>query len=309
MLKVNFNDFIISNKKQNYITTLIKQSKLKILLHGGVETGKTTLINSIIDNFFSTKDEYTIFRIEQYNDIGINYFRQDVKYFCKHNTKKKKVIIIDNLDFIKESSQHILKNIIETYPKIQYIFSCGNIRKVYESIVSKLYIIQLDILDKYEIKMIIDNYCSQENINIPPDGKNYIIDNYYLNLPSTILNIIKTLGLMDENIDVNLINSISSIVDNNVFIRFFNFLTNQQPKYAVDLLIKVHREYVSIIDLFEMMYLYINTTIELNSCQMNILKILAKYKMYVNIYQEKEIYIYFLTYDIYNEMQKYKNTT
>lgn len=305
---ITFDTYILDNQKKEYIKTLIEKKKLKILINGQTETGKTLLIDCIKESFLNDEN-YTIFKIEQFNDIGINYFRQDVKYFCKYNTTKQKVIIVDNIDYIKECSQHIIKSIIEKYPNIIYIFSCRNIKKVYEPIINTLFIIQLENLSKNETKKVIDIYCQQTNFHIKEDIKNYIIKMYYNKLPSTILNIIKTLKLLKKEHNNETVDLISSALNNSLFKKYFMLLKNDKLSDAINILVDVNMCFVSLIDLFEYLYEYVKEYINIqNEEEMEILKILAKYKLFINVSQEKNIEIYFLTYDIYNEIQKYKDS-
>ena len=302
-----FETFVLDTTQKNYIETLIKHKKLKILVSGETETGKTLFSNCIIENFFD-KEHYTIFKVEQFHDIGINYFRQDVRHFCKYTTPKQKVIVIDNVDYIKECSQFIIKSIIEEYPNILYIFTCKNIRKVYKPIVNQLFTIQLNQLIPNEMKHIMNLYCQKVDLVIEENLKSYIVKTYYNGLPSTILNILKTLTLLKGTPTKLLVDTISSTINNSIFNNYFSLIKKGDLEQAIKTLVNTSLCYVSLIDLFECLYNYTKNHIDIkNEKETPIIKLVAKYKLFINVSQEKNIEIYFLTYDIYNEMQKHKD--
>ena len=307
---VNFNNFIIDDKSKQYISSLITNNMLKLCLIGNIETGKTTLINIIIDTFL-TNDKYEVYKVEQYKDIGINYFRQDVHFFCKSKTIKKKVIVIDNIDIIKECSQHILKCIIETYDNIQFLFACSNITKVYESIIDRIYMIELKQLSTYDDKSnILDIYCHDNEYALQDCAKKYILDNVEYQYPSSYLNVVKTLKILNIKNNNEAIDNINSIISDNIFKEYYNYIRVGKIKEAINVLEEVNNSYVSLIDLLEYLYNYSKIEIKTNEdIFVNVIKIIAEYKIIFNIEYESKIELYFLSYDIHNVFEKHKEKT
>ena len=63
---------------------------------------------------------------------------------------------------------------------------------------------------------------------------------------------------------------------------------------------------VSLVDMVDMLYNYTKTCNEIftEKEKYNIIKIISKYKLLLNIHHENDIELYFITSDIYYELQK-----
>ena len=94
-----FDDFGTDNEVIQMLKTLILIDNLNILLIGDIATGKTTLLNALIREYYKgyTPKEYeeNVLYINSLKEQGINYYRTDVKTFCQtcSNVKNKKKII------------------------------------------------------------------------------------------------------------------------------------------------------------------------------------------------------------------------
>ena len=100
-------DFSIDNDLITTIKTLIDIDNINIMLIGDVSSGKTSLLNSIIYEYYDgyNKNDYqqNILYINSLKEQGINYYRNDVRTFCQTCSTikgKKKIIVLDDIDFI-----------------------------------------------------------------------------------------------------------------------------------------------------------------------------------------------------------------
>ena len=77
-----FNDFDNDNEVIKMIKTLILIDKLNILFIGDIASGKTTLLNALIREYYVdyTPKEYeeNVLYINSLKEQGINYYRTDV---------------------------------------------------------------------------------------------------------------------------------------------------------------------------------------------------------------------------------------
>ena len=85
------------------IRTLIKMDNLNILFYGDSGSGKTSIINSVIREYYKT-DKYNsdnVLILNSLKDQGIQYYRNDVKIFCQTCSlipgKKKIVLLFSNI--------------------------------------------------------------------------------------------------------------------------------------------------------------------------------------------------------------------
>ena len=125
---------ISDNNILHLINTLINLDNLNILLVGDSGTGKTTIINAIINEYYDNKiDKNNILFINSLKEQGISYYRNEVKNFCQTTSVirgKKKIIVLDDIDTINEQSQQVFRNCIDKYShNVHFLCSCINIQK------------------------------------------------------------------------------------------------------------------------------------------------------------------------------------
>jgi DNA polymerase III delta prime subunit len=99
-----FDDFEIDNDVINLLKSLILIDNINILLIGDTASGKTSMLNSLIREYYigyTPKDyDENVLYINNLKEQGINYYRTDVKTFCQtcSNIKnKKKIIVLDEI--------------------------------------------------------------------------------------------------------------------------------------------------------------------------------------------------------------------
>ena len=92
---------------------LLKTDNTNILLSGDYNSGKSTILNTIFEEYFLNipYSDYNnnILYINNISDQGINYYRNDVKNFCQIRCNipgKKKMIIMDDIDLINNWPMH-----------------------------------------------------------------------------------------------------------------------------------------------------------------------------------------------------------
>ena len=117
-----FDDFGKNNDVVKMLKTLIAFDNLNILLAGDIASGKTSLLNALIREYYigSTPKEYAenVLYINSLKEQGINYYRTEVKTFCQTCSmvkNKKKMVILDDIDMINEQSQQVFRNFIDKY--------------------------------------------------------------------------------------------------------------------------------------------------------------------------------------------------
>lgn len=77
-------DFEMDKDFLSLIQALINMDSLNILFVGDVGSGKTTIINAIVKNYFNS-NSYSddVLSINSLKEQGITYYRTDVKTFCQ----------------------------------------------------------------------------------------------------------------------------------------------------------------------------------------------------------------------------------
>ena len=129
----NLDEFTIQNPTISILKNLLTIDLLNLLIIGNNNTGKSTIVK-VIKNLYEPEN---IMVINTLTDQTINYCRNDLKIFCKSTNKykKKKLVIIDDIDFINNQNQQILRNYIDKYSdKINFLCTGKSRQKIIESI-------------------------------------------------------------------------------------------------------------------------------------------------------------------------------
>jgi DNA polymerase III delta prime subunit len=225
------NDFCLDTKLLYVIRTLIDIDYLNILFIGNSSSGKTTLLYAIIREYYNlardaTFPENNILFVNNLKEQGIQYFRNEMKTFCQSRSAihgKKKLVIIDDIDTINEQSQQVFRNYIDKYKQnIHLISVCTNIQKVIESIQSRVHIVQIKMPTKEQIRNIMENIITVENIVMDNAAKDYLL----LSSGSSIrvmINYLEKIHILGQNVSVE---SCKKICSNISFQRFEEFIQN-----------------------------------------------------------------------------------
>ena len=102
------NEFELDDDLNVLLKTLLEMDVLNILFIGESGTGKTSLINSIIREYYHSPNilgNENILYINNLKEQGITYYRVDVKTFCQTPSSisnKKKILVVDDIDLINE---------------------------------------------------------------------------------------------------------------------------------------------------------------------------------------------------------------
>ena len=128
--------FTIQTSIISILKNLIEINLLNLLIIGNNNTGKSTILKAIIKLY--NKEDVMI--VNTLTDQSISYSRTDLKIFCKStNTKKyKKLVILDDIDFINDQNQQILRNYIDKYSNNINFLCTGKCRQKIITTVTKL---------------------------------------------------------------------------------------------------------------------------------------------------------------------------
>jgi DNA polymerase III delta prime subunit len=291
-----FNDFDIDSEIINMLNTLIIMDNLNILLIGDIASGKTSILNAIIKEYYKgfTSKEYeeNVLYINNLKEQGINYYRTDVKTFCQtcSNIKnKKKIIILDDIDIINEQSQQVFRNCIDKYShNVHFISSCSNIQKVIESLQSRFIIIKINALKRENLINIFNKIKINENIDIDDDAKDFII-NISNNTVKILINYMEKFKLLGEKITLNLAVQLCSNISFLTFEEYTNLIKNKQLKEAINLIYNIYDKGYSVMDILDNYFLFVkNTSILTEEQKYNIIPRICKYiTIFHNIHEDE----------------------
>lgn len=291
-----FDNFGTDNEVIQMLKTLILIDNLNILLIGDIATGKTTLLNALIREYYKgyTPKEYeeNVLYINSLKEQGINYYRTDVKTFCQtcSNVKnKKKIVILDDVDFINEQSQQVFRNCIDKYShNVHFISSCSNIQKVIESLQSRFTIIKIKPLKRENFITIINNIKQMENIEIDDDAQDFII-NISNNTVKTIINYMEKFKLLNEKITLNLATQLCSNISFLNFEEYTRLVLEHKITEAIQLIYEIYDKGYSVMDILDNFFIFIKSTHILTEDQKyKIIPCICKYiSIFHNIHEDE----------------------
>ena len=293
---IYFNDFGDDNEIIQILKTLIVMDDLNILLIGDIASGKTSILNALIKEYYgkSTPKEYedNVLYINSLKEQGINYYRTDVKTFCQTCSVikgKKKIIVLDDIDLINEQSQQVFRNCIDKYShNVHFISSCCNIQKVIESLQSRFTILKIKQLKREHLINIISNIKKKENIEIDSDAIDFII-NVSNSTVKIIINYMEKFKLLGEKISLNLAIQLCSNISLLTFKEYTNFIKQNNIKESINLILEIYDKGYSVMDILDNYFLYVkNSDVLTEEQKYNIIPIICKYiTIFHNIHEDE----------------------
>jgi DNA polymerase III delta prime subunit len=291
-----FDDFGNDNEIIQMLKTLILIDNLNILLIGDIATGKTSILNALIREYYKgySQKEYeeNVLYINSLKEQGINYYRTDVKTFCQtcSNVKnKRKIVILDDIDFINEQSQQVFRNCIDKYShNVHFISSCSNIQKVIESLQSRFTIIKIKPLKRENFIQIMNNIKQMENIEIDDDAEDFII-NISNNTVKTIINYMEKFKLLNEKITLNLATHLCSNISFLNFEEYTRLVLNEKIREAIQLMYEIYDKGYSVMDILDNFFIFVKSTNTLTEEQKyKIIPCICKYiSVFHNIHEDE----------------------
>lgn len=291
-----FNDFGIDDEIIKILKTLITMDNLNILLIGDVASGKTSLLNSLIREYYIGRNpkeyEDNIMYINNLKEQGINYYRNDVKTFCQTCSAikgKKKFVVLDDIDLINEQSQQVFRNCIDKFShNVHFISSCSNIQKVIESIQSRLTIIKIKPLQKEQLFKIISKIKTSENITMDAESEEFIV-NISNKTVKILINYMEKFKLVNEHITFNLAVKLCSNISFITFENYTQLIKNKKHNEAIQLIYEIYDKGYSVMDILDNYFLFIkNTEILSEDEKYNVIPIICKYiTIFHNIHEDE----------------------
>jgi DNA polymerase-3 subunit gamma/tau len=302
-------EFALEPAMNQILRTLFEIDDLNILFIGGTGTGKTTILYSIIREYYGLSKtasipETNILFVNTIKEQGINYFRNEMKSFCQSKSSifdKKKMIIIDDIDTVNEQSQQVFRNYIDKYSQnVHFISVCTNIQKVIESIQSRVHILKIQPPNKTDIEATMNYIINRENIRIDEKAKEYLLNISNLSIRSMI-NYLEKIYIFSSNniINYELCIKLCSSISDSLFEEYIDFLRNNNLTDAIKVIYNISDSGYSVIDILDFLFNFIKQTNILDEDQKyRIIPFLCKYITFFHKIHEDTIELALFTNDL-----------
>jgi DNA polymerase III delta prime subunit len=285
---------------------LLKTDNTNILLSGDYNSGKSTILNTIFEEYFLNipYSDYNnnILYINNISDQGINYYRNDVKIFCQIRCNipgKKKMIIMDDIDLINEQSQQVFRSFIDNYSNnVFFIASTSNIQKVIDSLQTRFNILKIEPFKKSSVLKIMNKIKTNESISMDKEAEDFIINisNYNIKL---LIQYMHKCKLINKHIIYQLATDVCCGISFFIFEKYTNYVKERKLGEAIDILLDLYNKGYSIIDIFDGYFLFIKKYDNIDEeSKYKIIKYICKYiSIFYNIHED-EIELSFFTNNI-----------
>ena len=297
-----FNDFETDSEMIEILNTLISIDNLNLLFIGDIGCGKTAFLNAVIREYYKNSYSSTtlnpslyednILHINSLKEQGINYYRNDVKTFCQTCSSvngKKKIIILDDIDFINEQSQQVFRNCIDKYShNVHFIASCSNSQKVIESLQSRFIIIKIKPLQQENLYTIMKKIIKNENMNIDYNAEQFIL-NVCNNTAKILINYMEKFKLLNQHITLELANNVCTNISFHIFQEYTQSIKDKNLTKAISILYNLYDKGYSVMDILDNYFLFVKITDLLTEPQKyNIIPIICKYiTIFHNIHEDE----------------------
>ena len=289
-------EFFEDSKIKSVINTLLQIDDFNMLFIGNTSSGKTTLLYALIREYYGLSKEASfpdnnILYITNLKEQGINYFRNEMKTFCKSTSSifgKKKLIIIDDIDTINEQSQQVFRNYIDKYKNnVNFISSCTNIQKVIESIQSRIHIIKIPHPSLNQFKTLMYKIIEQEKLEITVDAQEYLI---YISNNSVrrFINNLEKIYIMGEPVNLELCKKLCSTINFEQFEIYINEIRNKNLDNAIKILYGIYDYGYSVIDILDYFFTFVKITNSISEDEKyKIIPFLCKYiTIFHNVHED-----------------------
>jgi DNA polymerase III delta prime subunit len=293
---IYFDDFGKSNEVIDILKMLILMDNLNVLLLGNIASGKTSLLNAIIKEYYKDNDahnyEENILFINSLKEQGINYYRTDVKTFCQTCStipNKKKLVVLDDIDYINEQSQQVFRNCIDKYShNVHFISSCSNIQKVIENLQSRFTIIKIKPLQKMNLIEIINTIKKSEKIEIEPEAEEFIV-NVCNNTVKILINYMEKFKLLGEKITLELAVKLCSNISFFTLEDYTKSIKENKLEESLNIIYDLYEKGYSVMDILDNYFIFVKYTNSLTEDEKyKIIPCICKYiTIFYNVHEDE----------------------
>ena len=307
---LRFCDFEIDNEIIDILKTLIAMNSLNILFIGDIGSGKTSIVNSLIREYYAennnTSYDSNVLHINSLKEQGINYYRNDVRTFsqtCSTVKSKKKIVVLDDLDIINEQSQQVFRNCIDKYShNVHFICSCTNSQKVIESLQSRLLIIKIKPLHRGNLINIMHKIKDAEHIVMEEKAEEFVLD-ICNNTAKILINYMEKFRLLKTEITYNLAQSVCTNISFLTFGEYTQCVLSKNLPMAIQLIYSIYNKGYSVMDILDNYFLFVKTTTLLTENEKyKIIPFICKYITVFHNTHEHEIELALFTNNLFTNI-------
>lgn len=290
------------------LRTFLDIDDINILCVGNEHCGKTTLLNILIREYYQLGPtdpipETDIMFVNNLKEQGISFFRSEMKTHSQSTCSifgKKKMIIIDDIDFINEQNQQTFRNYIDKYKhNVHFISVCSNVQKVIESFQSRVYIIKLEPPTHDQLNSLLCKICTNENISISEEAVQFLLQ-YCKKSFRLLINQLEKFYIIGRHIDYPMCIQLCTEINTDYFTKWLACLRNSDLNSAIHILYDLHDFGYSVVDIYDYLFHFIkSTSLLVDDDKYSIIPLFCKYITIFHTVHEDIIELAVFTKDVY----------
>ena len=258
--------------QQRVLQVLAEIDDLNILFIGNACSGKTTLLNIMIREYYKLDvtepvPENNILYINNLKEQGISFFRGEMKTFCQASSTvfgKKKMVIIDDIDMVGEQSQQVFRNYIDKYKhNIHFISVCTNIQKVIESFQSRMHIIRIDPPNEHQLNALYHAIVKREGLVIDEPSRQFLFK-YCTPSIRAFLNHMEKMYILGRPITLEVCMKLCTDISFHRFETYIDHLRQGELNAAIKIMYDIYDYGYSVVDIYDYLFTFVKATHILN---------------------------------------------
>jgi len=184
-----------------------------LLFAGPAGTGKSTLALIIVRELFGASWRENYLELNASDERGIDVIRQKVKDFARTKALGDvpfKVIFLDEADALTREAQQALRRTMENFTSTcRFLLSCNYSSKIIDPIQSRCVVFRFKLLEKKDIKLIVDRIAQGEGLTVTPEGFSALYEVSEGDC-RRVINFLQATSSISLNITPDLVNTIVS---------------------------------------------------------------------------------------------------
>jgi DNA polymerase III delta prime subunit len=262
------NDFLMEKQTSEWIRMMIKMDKMNFLFIGESGSGKTSILNVLMKEYYSNvserEKENNVLFITSLKEQGIHYYRSELKIFCQTKSSiknKKKMVLIDDIDMLNEPCQQIFRSYMDMFSNnVHFLASSYSIQKVLETLQSRFMILRLNPLTKDQMFFLLDKIQEKENICLEAGVKDFLLTISDHNAKTLIHFMEKFKLLGTSTITLEIANQLCTTINFVLFEKYIDFVKKQDLDKAVKWLYSIYEKGYTVMDIWDCFFLFVKTT-------------------------------------------------
>lgn len=304
-------EFNLNEDFCNVLRSMVNNEKLNMILIGNTGSGKTSIIHSIISEYYGSLDlenNQNIMSINTLKEQGISYYRNEVRVFCQTPSTikgKRKILLLDDIDIINEQSQQVFRNCIDKFShNVCFITSCTNVTKVIDSLQSRMDMIRIQPHSTEQLSSIATHIITTENISVDENVILFIV-NVCNSSVRILVNYLEKFSLIHKHIDIELASKLcTNISYSELSVYTTACLKGELHNSILSIHTFINKGY-SVTDILDCFFTYIKFSNILSEEQKyNMLPYICKYITVFHNIHEDEIELVFFTNNLISLLAK-----